>query len=205
MRILMGCTLMMGAVLATGMAQAQTPGGAPNQGSGGAGNGVTPPSAASATSSMAGDTGTGAPVMGDKMFVKKAIMGSDTEIAAAKMALQKSSNPQVQQFAQKMVDDHTKLLDDMKQIAAQENIKYKDEPSPEGKKMAAKLDKLSGPEFDKAYVNGMVKDHKEDVKDFTAEVNTGKDQPTKDAAQKGLPVIQEHLQMIEGIQQSMKS
>ena len=143
--------------------------------------------------------------MGDKLFVKKAIRGSESEIAAAKMALQKSSNPQVQQFAQKMVDDHTKLLDDMKQVASQENIQYKDAPSPEGKKMAAKLDGLSGAEFDKAYVNGMVKDHKGDVRDFTAEVNTGKDQPTKDAAQKGLPVIQEHLQMIEGIQKSMKS
>ena len=200
MRISMGCTVLLGAVMAAGTMQGQhSGGGAPASSSAG----VAP--AASANSSMAADTGMTQPVMGDKMFVKKAIMGSNSEIAAAKMALQKSSNPQVQQFAQKMVDDHTKMLDDMKGVATQENIAFKDEPSPEGKKLAAKLDGLSGPEFDKAYVNGMVKDHKGDVRDFTAEVNTGKDQPTKDAAQKGLPVIQEHLQMIEGIQKSMKS
>ena len=205
MRISMGCTVLLGAVMTSGLMQAQSPtngggggGTAPSQGAG-----ASP--TASANSSMAGDTGMTQPVMGDKMFVKKAIMGSNSEIAAAKMALQKSNNPQVKDFAQKMVDDHTKLLDDMKAVATQENIKYKDEPSPEGKKMAKKLDGLSGPEFDKAYVNGMVKDHKGDVKDFTAEVNTGKDQPTKDAAQKGLPVVQEHLQMIEGIQKSMSS
>ena len=205
MRISMGCTLMMGAILATGMVQAQTAGGTPNQGSGGAGNGVTPQSGATATSSVAGDTGVGAPVLGDKMFVRKAISGNFNEIDAAKMALQKSQNDQVKQFAQKMIDDHQKMLDDLHALAGQENIKFKDEPTSEGKKMAAKLSGLSGAEFDKAYVNGMVKDHKEDVRDFTAEVNTGKDQPTKDAAQKSLPVIQDHLQMIQGIQQSMKS
>ena len=206
MRISMGCTLMMGAILTMGAAQAQTANsGAPNQGSGGAGTGVTPSSTAGATSSAAGDTGVGAPVMGDKMFVKKAIRGNFNEIDTAKMALQKSQNDQVKQFAQKMIDDHGKMLDDLHTLAGQENIKYKDEPNPDGKKLAAKLDGLSGAEFDKAYVKGMVKDHKEDVRDFQAEINTGKDQPTKDAAQKSLPVIQDHLQMIEGIQKSMKS
>ncbi len=185
--------------------QAQTPSSAPNQGSGGSGTGVSPSSAAGATSSMAGDTGVGTAVMGDKMFVKKAISGNFNEIDASKMALQKSQNDQVKQFAQKMIDDHQKMLDDLHALAGQENIKYKDEPTSEGKKMAAKLNGLSGADFDKAYVNGMVKDHKEDVRDFNAEVNTGKDQPTKDAAQKSLPVIQDHLQMIEGIQKSMTS
>lgn len=206
MRVVMGCAAMLSAVLMVGGMQAQTAGsGAPNQGSGGAGTGVTPSTAAGATSSAAGDTGVGAPVMGDKMFVKKAIMGNFNEIDSAKMALQKSQNDQVKQFAQKMIDDHQKMLDDLHALAGQENIKYKDEPNPEGKKLAAKLDGLNGDAFDKAYVHGMVKDHKEDVRDFTAEINAGKDQPTKDAAQKSLPVIQEHLQMIEGIQKSMKS
>ena len=210
MRISMGCMLMLGAVMATGTMQAQTQtgggaGSAPNQGSGGAGTGVTPSSTAGATSSMAGDTGVGASVMGDKMFVKKAISGNYNEIDASKMALQKSQNDQVKQYAQKMIDDHQKMLDDLHALAGQEKVKFKDEPTSEGKKMAKKLDGLNGAEFDKAYVDGMVKDHKEDVRDFQAEINTGKDQPTKDAAQKSLPIIQDHLQMIQGIQQSMKS
>ena len=205
MRIVMGFTALLSAVMAAGVMQAQTPSSAPNQGSGGAGAGVSPSSAAGATSSVAGDTGVGAPVMGDKMFVKKAISGNYNEIDASKMALQKSQNDQVKQYAQKMIDDHQKMLDDLHALAGQENIKFKDEPTSEGKKMAAKLNGLSGGDFDKAYVTGMVKDHKEDVRDFQAEINSGKDQPTKDAAQKSLPVIQDHLQMIQGIQQSMKS
>ncbi len=205
MRISMGCMLMLGAVLATGTMQAQNGTGAPNQGSGGSGTGVTPSTAAGATSSTAGDTGVGVPVLSDKAFVSKAISGNYNEIDASKMALQKSQNDQVKQYAQKMIDDHQKMLDDLHALAGQENVKFKDEPTADGKKMAKKLDGLNGSEFDKAYVNGMVKDHKEDVRDFTAEINTGKDQPTKDAAQKSLPIIQDHLQMIQGIQKSMKS
>ena len=206
MRILMGCTLMMGAVMASGTMFAQTGGAATGAANGAASAGsAAGNSAAAATNAVAGDTGVGAPVMGDKMFVKKAISGNYNEIDASKMALQKSQNDQVKQYAQKMIDDHQKMLDDLHALAGQENIKFKDEPTSEGKKMAAKLNGLSGGDFDKAYVTGMVKDHKEDVRDFQAEINSGKDQPTKDAAQKSLPVIQDHLQMIQGIQQSMKS
>ncbi len=208
MRLFMGCAVMLGAVMAAGTMRAQAPG-ATNTGGANAGTPNTSPAgnspAAGATSSMAGDTGIGSPVMGDSLFVKQAIMGNNGEIAAAKMALAKSQNQQVKDYAQKMIDDHTKMLDELHALAAQEKIKYKDEPTGDGKKLAKKLDGLSGAEFDKAYVDGMVKDHKGDVRDFTGEVNTGKDQPVKDAAQKSLPTIQEHLQMVQGLQKSMTS
>ena len=199
MRIAMGCTVLLGAVMAAGTMQGQAKGGG-----GSASQAANVPAPSSANSSMSGDPGA-TQVMGDKMFVKKAIRGNYNEVDASKMALQKSQNDQVKQFAQKMIDDHQKMLEDLHALAGQENIKYKDEPSAAGKKMAAKLDGLSGADFDKAYVNGMVKDHKEDVRDFSAEINSGKNQPTKDAAQKSLPIIQDHLQMIQGIQKSMAS
>lgn len=139
----------------------------------------------------------------DAMFVKKAIRGNNAEIDAAKMALQKSQNQQVKDFAQKMVDDHTKMLDSLHTVAQQENIKYQDTPSPMGQKLAAKLQTLDGTAFDKAYVDGMVKDHKMDVHDFTAEVNHGQKQDVKDAASQSLPTIKQHLQMVEGLQKQV--
>ena len=179
MRIVTGCAVMLGAVMTAGVMQAQTSGtnaggtvgGAASGAAQGVGRGAS--SAANATSSVAGDTGVGAPVLSDKGFVSKAISGNYNEIDAAKMALQKSQNDQVKQYAQKMIDDHQKLLDDLHALAGQENIKYKDEPTSEGKKLAKKLDGLNGTAFDKAYVDGMVKDHKEDVRDFTTEINSG--------------------------------
>ncbi len=139
----------------------------------------------------------------DSTFVKKAIRGSNGEIAAAKMALQKSQNQQVKDLAQKIVDDHTKMLDDLHTIAQSDNIKFEDAPSPSAQKLSAKLEKLDGAAFDKAYVTGMVKDHKMDVRDFSQEINNGKKQDVKDAATKSLPMIKEHLDMAEGLQKSM--
>ena len=68
-----------------------------------------------------------------------------------------------------------------------------------------KLSKLSGSDFDKAYVKYMVKDHEEDVKDFTKESTKGKDDKIKGFASDTLPVIQGHLDKIKGIQGKMSS
>ena len=45
----------------------------------------------------------------DKMFVKKAMQGGMAEVQLGQLTLQKTSNDQVKQFAQRMIDDHTKL------------------------------------------------------------------------------------------------
>ena len=69
--------------------------------------------------------------------------------------------------------------------------------------MYDKLSKLSGADFDKAYVKAMVMDHQEDVKDFTKESQNGKDEKIKGFASETLPVIQGHLDKIKGIQSKM--
>ena len=204
MRMNTGMTLMLAGVLCTGtmMAQTTTPGT-----TGGSSSPSSTTTGSAAGSQMASpmnsnmDPTTMAP--SDSTFVKKAIRGNNGEIDAAKMALQKSQNQQVKDFAQKMVDDHTKMLDDLHTVAQNDNIKYEDRPSPMAQKLHAKLEKLDGTAFDKAYVNGMVKDHKEDVREFSQEINHGKKQDVKDAATKSLPTIKEHLDIVQGLQKSM--
>ena len=200
------CTMMLGVAMAAGTMYAQTNGGggSPTAGSTGAGTagGSTSPNATPMPGAM--DSTMNSPMkMDDKAFVKKAIMGNNGEIATAKMALDKSQNDQVKQYAQKMIDDHTKMLDDLHTIAQQENIKFEDKPTPDGMKLSKKLEALNGPAFDKAYIDGMVKDHKGDVRDFTMESQSGKDQATKEAATKSLPVIKDHLQMVQGLQKTI--
>ena len=139
----------------------------------------------------------------DQVFLKAAIEGNHGEIDAAKMALRKSKNDQVKQFAQKMVDDHTKMLADLHQIEQGQALKYADTSSDAAKRMALKLRGLTGAAFDKAYVDGMVKDHEEDVRDFTKETQTGENAAIKGAAEKSLPTIKEHLGMVQGLQRSI--
>jgi len=54
---------------------------------------------------------------GDQDFLKKAVIANLAEIELGRLATQKAQNPEVKQFAQMMVDGHTKALDELKQLA----------------------------------------------------------------------------------------
>lgn len=139
--------------------------------------------------------------MMDKAFVRKALEGGMAEVQLGQLALQKSNNPDVKQFAQRMVDDHTKLGEQMKPIAQQMNINPPQGLSSKDKATVARLNKLSGDAFDKAYIRDMVKDHKQDEKEFKQEAMNTSNSSLKDVVNQGAQVIGEHLQMIEQIAQ----
>jgi putative membrane protein len=133
----------------------------------------------------------------DRMFVSKAMQGSMAEVQLAQLTLQKSSNDQVKQFAQRMIDDHTKLNEQMKPVAEQVGVTAPDQISKNDRKTIAKLQGLSGSAYDQAYIKDMVKDHKQDLSQFQTEASSGQDQTVKDAANQGSKVIAQHLQMAQ--------
>lgn len=133
----------------------------------------------------------------DALFVKNALQGGIAEVQLGQLTLQKSSNDQVKQFAQKMIDDHTRLGDQMKPVAQQVGVAVPTEPSKKDKQTMAKLQALSGPAYDQAYIKDMVKDHKKDLSDFQMEASSGQDAAVKDAATQGSQIISQHLQMAQ--------
>lgn len=143
----------------------------------------------------------GPAAMMDKAFVREALQGGMAEVQMGQLALQKSSNPDVKQFAQKMVDDHTKLGDAMKQVAQQMDVKPPSSLSGKDKSTVSKLSALNGDEFDKAYIQNMVKDHKQDEKEFKQEANNTSNSALKDLVSQGGQMIEQHLQMIQQIAQ----
>jgi putative membrane protein len=135
----------------------------------------------------------------DKMFVSKALAGGMAEVQLGQLTLQKSSNEQVKQFAQRMIDDHTKLGEQMKPVAEQVGVSVPTKISKKDKTTIAKLGTLSGPAYDQAYIKDMVQDHKQDLSEFQMEASSGQDQTVKDAASQGSQLIAQHLQMIQQI------
>lgn len=133
----------------------------------------------------------------DKMFVTKAMQGSLAEVQLGQLTLQKSNNDQVKQFAQRMIDDHTKLNEQMKPVAQQLGAQVPSQISKGDRKTIAKLQALSGSAYDQAYIKDMVKDHKQDLTDFQTEASSGQDQTVKDAASQGSKIIAGHLQMAQ--------
>lgn len=141
--------------------------------------------------------------MADKKFVQKAMEGSQEEIKLGQLATQKASSEQVKQFGQKMVDDHTKLSDQMKPIAEQMGVSAMSNSSSKDARLQTKLEGLSGPAFDKAYMQAMVKDHQKDLSEFKKEAKDGKNPQVKEAAQQGSEVIQQHLQLAQQVAQGV--
>ena len=150
-------------------------------------------------SQMNGMNAPGQPSVMDKMFVRKALQGGMAEVQLGQLTLQKSNNDQVKQFAQRMIDDHTKLGEQMKPVAQQLGISEPNGISKKDRAAMAKLQTLSGPAYDEAYIKDMIKDHKQDLSDFQTEASSGQDPTVKDAANQGSKVIAQHLQMIQQI------
>jgi putative membrane protein len=144
----------------------------------------------------------------DAKFIKEAAAGGMAEVELGQLAAQKASSDQVKQFGQRMVDDHSKANDQLKQLASQKNIDLPQGPSAKHKATKAQLEKLSGDDFDRAYMADMLKDHKKDVADFQRESKTAHDPDIKNFAAQTLPTLQEHLKQAESIapaQQTQRS
>ena len=147
--------------------------------------------------------GTAPTGFGDQAFVAKAMEGAAAEVELGQLAEQKSQSNDVKQFAEKMVSEHQQMNDKwFKPIAQQIGASSPKGPSKKDKKMIEKMQGLSGEQFDTEYIQMMVKDHKQDLKDFQDEAQSAQDPSVKQVAQQGADVISKHLQMIEQIAQA---
>jgi putative membrane protein len=124
------------------------------------------------------------------------------EIEAGKLAADKAQSPQVKQFGQRMVEDHTKMLDDLKQLAQEKAVELPGSAGMGDRAHTLALRTKSGEDFDKAYMQNMVEDHQKDVQE-TAELAKSVDDPQlKSAIEKAHGKIQEHLAMAKRIEKS---
>lgn len=137
-------------------------------------------------------------------FMTKAAQGGMAEVELGRMASTKAQNADVKKFAQKMVQDHSNANTELKALAAKKNVTLPTELDPMHKSMSDDLSKLSGAEFDKEYVDGMVEDHEKTVALFQTQADKGTDADAKAWATKTLPNLKMHLQMIKDIQSKMK-
>jgi putative membrane protein len=136
----------------------------------------------------------------DLGFVNDAAKGGTTEVALGRLAAEKSSNPRVQAFANRMVRDHSEIDRKLATLAASKGVELPDGKGLMNDATYLELKVLSGKEFDKAYVKAMVSDHKEDVSSFEKQSTAAQDPDVKKFAAKTLPTLQEHLTMIQKIQ-----
>ncbi|WP_175636189.1 DUF4142 domain-containing protein [Pedobacter ghigonis] len=140
----------------------------------------------------------------DAKFTTQAAVGGMAEVELGKMALEKSSNAKVKEFATMMVKDHGMANTELMAIAKLKNITLPNTVDDEHKQKMDDLSKKTGADFDKAYVDAMVSGHKSTLKLMEDEAKDGKDADLKSFATKTAPIVQSHLVMINKINDGMK-
>ena len=131
----------------------------------------------------------------DMAFAREAAIGGMAEVELGNLAKQKASSSDVKQFGDRMVTDHGKGGEELKQWAQSKNITLPAELDAKHKALRDRLAKLPTDAFDRQYMNEMVMDHQHDVMAFKREASSGKDADLKAWAARTLPTLEEHLKM----------
>lgn len=136
----------------------------------------------------------------DAAFMKQAAQNGAAEIEASQMALQKAQRPDVKAFAEKMVADHAKTSDELKQLAASKKVSLPDGPSIKHKTQLKMISAGDDAKFDDRYAKSFgVKAHEDTVKLFEEAAANARDADVKAFAQKTLPALNHHLEMARAL------
>ncbi len=136
-------------------------------------------------------------------FIKTAHEAGLTEIAASKIAKDKSANAGVKGFADMMITDHTAMGADVDSLAAAKFVMIVDKVNHDHQVVLDSLAKKNGAEFDKAYMEMMVADHEEATELFKDNKGSNYTEVRK-VAFKYYSTLEKHLEEAKKVQSSLK-
>jgi len=137
-------------------------------------------------------------------FVQKAGQDGMTEVELAKLALDKSKNNSVRQFASRMQQDHGKANTELMSIAAKKSIPTPKQLDSEHQAMVQDLSAKSGADFDAAYADHMTAAHSKAIALFKAG-SKSTDADIAGFAKKTLPTLEEHKKMADTLEAGTKT
>lgn len=137
-------------------------------------------------------------------FLVDAANGGMAEVKLSGLAAERSGSAAVKDFASMMVTDHTAANSEVKKLAAQRNVTLPADVSDENRKTAEDLAKKTGKDFDKEYVDIMVKDHEKTINLFEKAASDVKDAEVVGFVNNTLPKLRAHLESIKAIKKNMK-
>jgi putative membrane protein len=135
----------------------------------------------------------------DRSFINSAAEANLAEIDMAKMVGQKSTDPAVKDFANRMVTDHTQASQKLTSVAEMNGVKLPTEETTAERNEKSELQKLSGAQLNDAYLRDELQGHKEAISAFESEIEHGQNQEAKNYAEQTLPTLQDHIRIAEDV------
>ncbi|MDB5271327.1 MAG: hypothetical protein JWP58_4367 [Hymenobacter sp.] len=136
----------------------------------------------------------------DAEFLAKAASGGMLEVEMGKQVAARAVTPDAKKFAEQMVSDHTKSNAELMALATKKNVTIPTALSDKHKDVLKDVVEKKGVKMDQEYMKEMLKDHQEDVKEFTDASIKASDPDIKAFAAKNVPVLQMHLDMVTRMQ-----
>lgn len=135
----------------------------------------------------------------DEIFIRGAYLMNQAEVRLGQLALDRSSHPDVQNFARHMVNDHGAVLRRLERIADRNSIPLPRRMDPVHRDIERSLSQLSGAAFDREFMRVMVKDHANAVMDLQEHAANAKSPDVRAFAQELLPSFRDHFQMAQQV------
>lgn len=150
---------------------------------------VTPVSFVAAQTNQAGQSA--AAQTDPAQFAQMAASSNMFEVESSRLALEKAQDQKVRDFAQKMIDDHTRAGERMMQVAQEAGMQPPTTMMPEDKQQLDRLSQVQ--DFDRAYMQAQVAAHEKAVALFQGFAQNGQEGPLRNFAQETLPTLEQHL------------
>lgn len=142
--------------------------------------------------------------MGERNFVQDQLKDVTREVELGRLAQQQATSPDVRQFGSMMVEDHTRAGNQLREVAQRANVEIEHDTEA-ARDDREKLSKLSGAEFDREYIDMMVKDHQDAVDALKGKAEDAENPGVKQWASATLPRVQHHLELAQQLQERLKS
>lgn len=135
----------------------------------------------------------------DQAFVRSTLERGNAELQLEQFAREKGQSDDVKTLSQRMVDETAKVEDGFKAVAGTINAGVPKEPSKKDKQALAKIQALTGPQFDEETIKLLLKYKRQDAKDFQVEAGSADDRNVQQAARQDAPVVAQHVKEIEQV------
>jgi putative membrane protein len=133
----------------------------------------------------------------DAHFLVDAAEINYEEMELGELAISNASDPEVKKLGKMMLEEHTKMLADLKQLAKRKNITIPEAVSDHGRRECDRLSKKTERNFDKEYCDKMVKGHKKAISLFEDASKNRHDEEIRAWAFSSLPALSAHLEHSE--------
>ena len=138
-------------------------------------------------------------------FMMKTTQTDLAETQMARIALQKSTNNDVKDYANMILSDHTDALEDLTELMKNKNVPQPNTMDVEIQRDISRMSDLTGPDFDREFMNMMVTDHQNALEMFRDQEAIAQNPDVKDYVEDLIPKLEMHLDKARRLQSKLFS